>query len=128
MLVTLASATERVVQLEALMQARYAQEFDAAVEGLSTEQTVVVLALEFVLRDRPGGSVMSQAQCAAWLRAGMPASGLPRHVRPFLSRAQDLACRAQRVLATVGAGAPQEIDDGDVVAWCCWLADRSPVE
>jgi hypothetical protein len=117
----LARGTEqRLLDLEQL-------QLDAAIQGLSDEQSLVVLMLEFLLRHEPGGALMSKSECAHWLRRGMPPAGLPRRLRPALARAQAMA---QCFLAAAAAGETGEGEkhDDDVVAWCCWLADASSVE
>jgi hypothetical protein len=110
----LARGTEqRLVDLEQL-------QLSAAIERLSPEQSLAVLMLEFLIHDQPGGAVMSQGECAAWLRRGMPPTGLPRRLRPVLERAHDMA---RRFTATIEAGAHVD-DDHELVEWCCWLYSR----
>jgi hypothetical protein len=93
-------------------------QLDAAVAELSTDQSVIVLMIEFLLRNEPGGPVMDKAQRAHWLRRAMPPAGLPRRLRPLLEQAQAMA---QRFMAAVDAGQPVPDDLGD---FCVWLHNQ----
>lgn len=114
-MITLAKTQERLVDLEGLLQVRDQKQLDAAIDGLSAEQSLVLLMFGFLGRDQPGPPAMDKRRCAAWLRAGMQEAGLPRHVRPMLAQVQAMA---QRFMAAVDAGDP--VPD-DLVDWCVWL-------
>jgi hypothetical protein len=119
-MLTLASATERVVALEALQQAQHRKDLAGALEEVSQEQSLVLLAVTFLLRDEPGPAVMDNRQCADWIKAGMPPRGLPLRLRPVLAQAQGLARDFVQTLDQPGATAelpPQLVD------FACWLTD-----
>jgi hypothetical protein len=77
-----------------------------------------LIILQYTLHDRPGPPVMDSARLARWLRAGMPAAGLPRPMRPLLAEARGLA---QRFIGAIEAGEPSADEH---TGWCCWLHDQ----
>jgi hypothetical protein len=118
MLVTLASATDRVVALEGLLQAQHQRGLEAAIDQLSAEQALTVLMIEFLLRDEPGGAVMTKVDCAHWLRRGLPPGGLPRRLRPLLEEAQHLA---RQFMSSVGKEGVEAELPPILVDFACWL-------
>ena len=97
-MITLASTQKRLVQLEALMQARRERELEAALDGIDTERGFALLIWAFLSRDADPKILpaMDWDEFLPWARGGLLADELPRRVQPAWEQAQELA---QRLLA-----------------------------
>jgi hypothetical protein len=83
------------VQLEALMEARRAKEFEPALSGLDNQQVTGVVVWAFLSRDADPEipPAMDRGAFLSWVRGGLLTDQLPRKAQPAWEQAQDLARR-----------------------------------
>jgi hypothetical protein len=96
--ITLASTRKRLVQVEALMEARRERELEAALREVDTERGLALGIWAFLSRDADPKipPVMDWDEFLPWARGGLLANELPRRVQAAWEQAQELA---QRLLA-----------------------------
>jgi hypothetical protein len=98
--ITLASTQKRLVQLEALMQARRERErqreLETALDGLDTEHVFPLLIWVFLSRDADPEDppAVDWDDFVTWLRGGLRADQLPPQAQPAWQHVLDLARRA----------------------------------
>jgi hypothetical protein len=93
--ITLASTQKRLVQLEALMEARRAKELETALSGLDAQQLLGVVVWAFMGRDADPEipPAVDHDEFVSWVRGGLLTDQLPRKAQPAWEQAQDLARR-----------------------------------
>ena len=106
-MITLASTQKRLVQLEALMEARRERELEAALDGGDTERVFALLSWVFLSRDADPQTppAMDWDDFVPWARGGLRADQLPPQAQPAWEHALDLARRA-----LAGASVPELAD------------------
>ena len=95
-MITLASTQKRLVQLEALMEARRERELEAALDGGDTERVFALLSWVFLSRDADPEDppAVDWDDFVTWLRGGLRADQLPPKAQPAWQHVLDLARRA----------------------------------